>query len=393
MTLFHSSCPPKQPCDTSFKAIYLGDVHEDKYIDRWESPLFNNAENAGALTGMVFGGKGDALAGHIVDLTVTSDGNRDGSFEGNNFWGNYDTFSSNPAVKVPVRGTDQIKDVSSFKYDATSMYDAKVTYTDGTTGNVRVTVIQDSLGRTFMVPNENGTSGGLLPQPIQSISLGCPIRDCDNDYHWCPADPHEPVPCFTAGVRLMTAKGQRPVEKLAVGDLVETADNGLQPVRWIGTRTLDAVDLAAAPNLRPARIAKGALGGGLPKRDLLVSPQHRMLVRSDIAQSMFGAAEVLVAAKHLVGLEGVSIADDVTEVTYVHVLFDRHEVVFAEGARSESLFMGAEALHSVGETAQAEILALFPDLANGAAVQGARPFLTGRQGRDLAVQHGGVALQ
>lgn len=393
MTFSHCSCPPKTPCDTSFKAIYLGDVHEDKYIDRWESPLFNNAENAGALTGMTFGGKGDALAGHIVDINVTSDLNHDGSFEGNNFWGNYDTFSSNPPVKVPVRGTDQIKDVSTFKYDATSLYDAKVTYTDGTSGTVRVTVIQDSLGRTFMVPNEDGSSGGLLPQPISSISLGCPVRDCDNDYHWCPTDPHEPVPCFTAGVRLMTAKGQRPVEKLAVGDLVETADNGLQPVRWIGTRTLDAVDLAASPALRPVRISKGALGAGLPKRDLLVSPQHRMLVRSDIAQSMFGAPEVLVAAKHLVGLDGVSIADDVTEVTYVHVLFDRHEVVFAEGAMAESLFMGAEALHSVGEAARSEILALFPELADGAAVEGARVFLTGRQGRELTGRHNGVALQ
>ena len=220
------------------------------------------------------------------------------------------------------------------------------------------------------------------------------IRDSfDNDYNWCPPDDHEPVPCFTAGVRLLTAKGQRPVEKIAVGDLVETADNGLQPVRWVGSRTLDAVDLAAAPELRPIRIARGALGDGLPKRDIMVSPQHRMLVRSAIAQRMFGADEVLVAAKHLVGLAGVSVADDVTEVTYLHLLFDRHEVVFAEGARSETLYVGAEALRSVGEAARAEILALFPQLAEGADTAGARMFLTGRQGRDLAAQHAGVALQ
>ena len=125
----------------------------------------------------------------------------------------------------------------------------------------------------------------------------------------------------------------------------------------------------------------------------MVSPQHRMLVRSAIAQRMFGADEVLVAAKHLVGLAGVSVADDVTEVTYLHLLFDRHEVVFAEGARSETLYVGAEALRSVGEAARAEILALFPQLAEGADTAGARMFLTGRQGRDLAAQHAGVALQ
>lgn len=384
-------CPPQTPCDTTFKAIYLGDVHSDQYIDRYE--WVPGAESAGKLTGTTFGGPGDALAGNIVDITVTRDLNGDGKLEGNNLFGNYDMFKTSEPVEVPIRGTDDVKYVDSFQFDGVSQYVADVTYTDGTTGKATVTVIQDHLGRSFLVPNEDGSSGGLLDQPIQSITLGKPIRDCDNDYNWCPPDDHEPVPCFTAGVRLLTAKGQRPVEKIAVGDLVETADNGLQPVRWVGSRTLDAVDLAAAPELRPIRIARGALGDGLPKRDIMVSPQHRMLVRSAIAQRMFGADEVLVAAKHLVGLAGVSVADDVTEVTYLHLLFDRHEVVFAEGARSETLYVGAEALRSVGEAARAEILALFPQLAEGADTAGARMFLTGRQGRDLAAQHAGVALQ
>lgn len=387
---FHPS-PPQTPCDTTFKAIYLGDVHDNQYIDRYE--VLPGSESASALTGTTFGGLGEALAGNVVDITVTSDGNGDGQFEGENFWGNYDTFKTSEPVEVPIRGTDDVKYVDSFQFDGVSQYVADVTYTDGTTGKATVTVIQDHLGRSFLVPNEDGSSGGLLDQPIQSITLGKAIPDRDNDYNWCPPDDHEPVPCFTAGVRLLTAKGQRPVEKIAVGDLVETADNGLQPVRWVGSRTLDAVDLAAAPELRPIRIARGALGDGLPKRDIMVSPQHRMLVRSAIAQRMFGADEVLVAAKHLVGLAGVSVADDVTEVTYLHLLFDRHEVVFAEGARSETLYVGAEALRSVGEAARAEILALFPQLAEGADTAGARMFLTGRQGRDLAAQHAGVALQ
>ena len=388
-------CPPQTPCDTTFKAIYLGDVHDDQYIDSYEG--VPGAETAHTLTGTTFGGPGEALAGNVLDITVTSDGNRDGQLEGQNkdFWGRevYETFKTSEPVEVPIRGTDDVKYVDSFSYDGVSRYVADVTYTDGTTGKATVTVIQDHLGRSFLVPNEDGSSGGLLDQPIQSITLGKAIPDCDNDYNWCPPDDHEPVPCFTAGVRLLTAKGQRPVEKIAVGDLVETADNGLQPVRWVGSRTLDAVDLAAAPELRPIRIARGALGDGLPKRDIMVSPQHRMLVRSAIAQRMFGADEVLVAAKHLVSLAGVSVADDVTEVTYLHLLFDRHEVVFAEGARSETLYVGAEALRSVGEAARAEILALFPQLAQGADTAGARMFLTGRQGRDLAAQHAGVALQ
>lgn len=387
------TCPAPGGCDTTFKAIYLGDVRSNQYIDCLE--FLPGAESAHALTGTTFGSAADPLAGNIVDITVTRDLNRDGKLEGNNFFGNYDTFRTSPAVEVPQRGTNIIKKVDSFRFDGVSQYSATITYTDGTTVGTVLTVIQDDLGRTFVVPPEDGRgTEAINAKPIASIKLGKPIPDCDGDYNYCPPEDWNPVPCFTAGVRLATAKGQRPVEKLAVGDMVETADNGLQPIRWIGSRTLDAVDLAASPKLRPIRIRKGALGDRLPRRDLLVSPQHRMMVRSAVAQELFGADEVLVAAKHLLSLDGVELAEDVTEVTYVHLLFDRHEVVYAEGAQSESLYTGEQALQAVGEAARAEILALFPELARqDGPAPGARRFLSGSEGRDLAAQHGGVALQ
>ena len=387
------SCPEPGGCETTFKAIYLGDVHSDQYIDRHE--ILPGSETAHCLSGTTFGSHDNPLADNIVDITVTSDLNRDGKLEGNNLFGCYDTFKTSPAVEVPDRKSGEVKQVSHFRYDGVSQFKATITYTNGVIAHTNVTVIQDDLGRTFLVPSEDGKEAGFINvKPIASIELICPIPDKDNDYNYCPPDDWRPIPCFTAGVRLATAKGQRPVEKLAVGDLVETADNGLQPVRWIGMRTLDAVDLAANPNLRPIRIRKGALGDRLPKRDLLVSPQHRMMVRSDVAQALFGTDEVLVAAKHLLALDGVEVAEDLTEITYVHLLFDRHEVVYAEGAQSESLYTGEQALRAVGEPARAEIFALFPELAAGAEpVPGARLFLSGRQGRDLAARHAGIPLQ
>lgn len=392
----YKPCPTPKPCDATFKAFYLGDVHEDQYIDRYEGIV--GAESAHTLNGTTFGGPGNALSGNIVDLTVTSDFGRNGRLDGENYWGTgggYDVFKSSKPVEVPIRGTNDVKYEDTFQFDGTAQYTATITYADGTTADTRVTVIQDTLGRTFMVPNENGSGGSVInAAPIQSVTLGKAIRDCDNNYSYCKPDDWHPIPCFTAGVRLMTSKGQRPVERIAVGDLVQTADHGLQPVRWIGSRRLDSIDLAMAPQLLPVRICRGALGGGLPRRDLLVSPQHRMLVRSSVAQELFGADEVLVAAKHLVGLEGVEIAADTTEVTYLHVLFDDHQIVFAEGAQAESLYTGGEALKAVGEAARTEILGLFPQLDGGDdARPGARPFLTGRQGRDLAARHDGVALQ
>jgi len=201
------------------------------------------------------------------------------------------------------------------------------------------------------------------------------------------ADNQSMVPCFAAGTRIATPEGPRPVERLRPGDRVFTLDGPVATLRWCGARKVDAGWLARSPALRPIRIAAGALGAGEPERDLLVSPQHRMLVRSAIAERIGGAREVLVAAKHLVGLPGIDVATEVTEVTYVHLLCDRHEVLFANGALSESLYPGPQALQSLPRAARAEILALFPGLGEGRPLPPARPLLTGRQGRSLARRH------
>lgn len=192
--------------------------------------------------------------------------------------------------------------------------------------------------------------------------------------------------CFTLGTLILTDCGERPIETLAVGDRVLTVDHGLQPIRWIGRRTLSPDELDRAANLVPVRIAAGALGSDLPRRTLTVSPQHRCLVRSAIAERMFGAREVLVAAKHLLDLPGVSLAPASAPVTYLHLLFDRHELVCSNGLISESFYTGDQALTAVGQAARAEILALFPELASGlptAARCPARTFLRGRVARKL----------
>ncbi|SFX56615.1 Hint domain-containing protein [Paracoccus pantotrophus] len=195
------------------------------------------------------------------------------------------------------------------------------------------------------------------------------------------------IVCFTRGTLIECAGGLRPVESLRIGDLVRTLDNGLKPLRWIASRRLGR-ELAATPKLRPIRIRAGALGQGVPSADLLVSPQHRILVRSRVAMRLFGCAEVLVAAKQLLMLEGVDIAQDLEVVEYFHFAFDRHEVVFANGAEAESLYPGAQALKAIGRSAREELFALFPALREPVAPPvAAREIVSGRQGRRLALRH------
>jgi hypothetical protein len=199
--------------------------------------------------------------------------------------------------------------------------------------------------------------------------------------------PVETFPCFASGTLIETGRGAVPVEDLRVGDLVLTRDAGLQPIRWTGSRRLGRAALEAAPGQRPIRIRAGALGNGMPTRDLLVSPQHRILVRSRIAQRMFGTPEVLVAAKQLLALDGIERVDALEEVTYVHLLLDRHHIVLSNGAATETLYTGAEALKALGPATRCDILNAVPTLAAESDPPPARPLLTGRQGRSLAQRH------
>lgn len=181
------------------------------------------------------------------------------------------------------------------------------------------------------------------------------------------------VTCFTTGTLIDTDRGPRPVHLLRVGDLVRTRDHGMQPLRWLGGRQLSGADLGGNPRLHPIRIAAGALGPGLPARDLVVSPQHRILVRSAIAQRMTGSAEVLIAAVHLLGHPGIARVQAQEGVGYWHLMFDRHEIVFAEGAEAESLYLGPMALAAMTDDAIEELHALFPELVSAGRDREAQP--------------------
>ena len=194
--------------------------------------------------------------------------------------------------------------------------------------------------------------------------------------------------CFAKGTTILTSHGYIPVEDLRIGDMVTTKDSGDVAITWIGSRKLSASMLTAFPNLRPVRITSGALGRGLPAYDLLVSPQHRILIRSKIAERVSGSSEVLVAAKQLLQVDGIDIAKDLNTVEYYHFMLGQHEVVTANGAETESLFTGKQALKSVGQAARAEILALLPQLAEpGYQPRGVRRLLSGRLGRKIVSRH------
>jgi len=162
------------------------------------------------------------------------------------------------------------------------------------------------------------------------------------------------IPCFTPGAMIATPQGERAIETLQVGDRVMTRDHGLQEIRWIGQREVQAVN-----NMAPILIRPGVVTG--QEKSLLVSPQHRMLFSGYRAELLFGESEVLIAAKHLLDGQDV-VRKQGGHVIYVHMLFDSHEVVYANGAATESFHPGDEGIAGIDDAARSELFNIFPEL-------------------------------
>ena len=168
------------------------------------------------------------------------------------------------------------------------------------------------------------------------------------------------VICFTPDTRLATLMGPRMIRDLQPGDMIETRDNGPQEVLWCGHRRMTGARLHAMPHLRPIRFKAGALGIGRPDEDLLVSPQHRMLLKGPAAQALFNTPEVLVAAEDLLNDQTVIVDHTLREVTYVHILLQRHNVIWANGLESESFHPSNTALDTVDPAQLGALLQLLP---------------------------------
>lgn len=168
------------------------------------------------------------------------------------------------------------------------------------------------------------------------------------------------VICFTPETRIATPDGARLIRDLRPGDRILTRDNGPQEVLWMGHRRMSGARLYAMPHLRPIRFKANAMGLYRPDEDLLVSPQHRMLVKGGAAQALFNTAEILVAAEDLVNDHSITVDHQLREVTYVHLLLEEHNVVFANGLETESFHPSNTALDTIEPAQRLGLLAILP---------------------------------
>lgn len=249
-----------------------------------------------------------------------------------------------------------IKELALFR-DSTVTIDG-VTYTV----DIPVWMFEDGTYATRL--NDADIPAGTSPWQVTEVTLGTFVNgdttdgtSSGNEYtHSFVSTRDEFFVCFAKSTLIETDKGQVPVESLQCGDLVVTLDNELQKIRWIGHRTI-----AAENAMAPIVFAKNAIGN---RRDLRVSPQHRILMTGWRAELLFGTEEILVAAKHLVNGDTIY-REPTPKITYFHLLFDQHEIIFAEGCAAESFHPGETALSNVDQATKREILTLFPELMCG----------------------------
>lgn len=255
-----------------------------------------------------------------------------------------------------------IDDTDSMYANGTRIIDVldnDVNTTGGTLTITHINGVSVSIGSTVTLPsgdsvtlNADGTLTVVGDADVGEISFTYGIESSTgaNDVGFVTVDT---IPCFVRGTMILTPDGEVAVESLQPGDLVMTHDDGAQPLRWIGQRTVAAKDSFA-----PVRIKAGTFGD---HRDLLVSPQHRVLIRDSLAELLFGESEVLVAAKDLLNDKSVRIQEG-GDVTYVHLLFDRHQVIFSEGLTTESFLPGPQTSHAFEQDVIDEICDLFPEI-------------------------------
>jgi hypothetical protein len=178
------------------------------------------------------------------------------------------------------------------------------------------------------------------------------------------------VICFTPGTRVATPTGSRLIQDIRPGDRILTKDNGAQDILWTGSRRMSGARLYAMPHLRPIRFKAGAFGIERPDQDLIVSPQHRMVLSGPSARALFNTEEVLVKAEDLLNDVTICVDHALREVTYIHILLERHNIVWANGLETESFHPSNTALDTIEPDQRTALMSLLPDIAVNPASYG-----------------------
>ncbi|SLN60250.1 hypothetical protein PEL8287_03269 [Roseovarius litorisediminis] len=242
---------------------------------------------------------------------------------------------------------------------------------NGVHQNGAVALVQDGVVLSFLsfsrtVTPSEGPAVGLTSTALGTTTGGQSLESTDGGTTYVVQTNPTPgtAPCFQTGSLILTDRGYVPVETLKAGDLVETLDQGLMPLLWVGNRVLTFSEMAN-PKFHPVCIPAGSMALGVPNRDLFLSPNHRVFLNHPVTELLFHESEVLTPVKALVGYRGVGCRPISAPVNYHHLLFKRHQVVWSNGLPSESFFPDHVGLSAYSDKMQNSLMSTLPALRQG----------------------------
>ncbi len=296
-------------------------IHLGNFADMDTDEGTYSVEDASALLTTFGGGPGNALANSITDVHTWGGGD--------------DTLQTDNVGTSNYIQYDLGSGTQSAQIDSVVVLSGTVTFYDGSTFSDDFGVMQDTNGNVFLMVMDSQPE--LASQGIDTITFSSLVTSEFSGVTQYNKDDHDFV-CFGPGALIDTPTGPVRMDRLRRGDRVTTLDSGPQPIRWIGKRRL-RFDPRPHPG-QPVRIAKGAFGPGLPHRDMLLSPNHRVLMRTAPTHALHDPLGALAPAKALTRLPGVRPLTERRMITYFTLLLPRHEVIVADGIAVESLFPG-----------------------------------------------------
>ncbi len=229
-------------------------------------------------------------------------------------------------------------------------------------GKHREFLVLDTDGGSFFAPMDgHDPSQWHIPHSVLMSAARAPVKRNRT------APSLAVLSSFVGATRIRTVNGEVPVRDLRPGDSIITADEGPQPLRWIGRTTH-----VARGGFTPIHIRAGALGANGPDKEMLVSPQLQILIAGPRAEALFGLSEVLVPASDLLDGAGLSLSCGNDIVSYYTLLMDRHQIIFANGACCESFHPALAPPHLMDDRLRAELTDVMPHLAQGLSAYGDR---------------------
>ena len=327
------------------------------YVDNAQSDDTYNTEMDGFTVTLTL--KAPVIPGQVNTIKIGIADGGDGSYDSNLL------IAGQSVQTALVAGDDEVELVSG---NETSL-DLLANDTTSAVGSLTITHINGQpvfMGDTITLasgesivlgPDGIVLAGSSTEMGSSTFSYTVEDEDGNSDVGFVTVNTTSDVVCFAVGTMILTPSGEVPVERLRPGDLVVTSDNGPQPVIWSGMRRLGAAELGQMPHVKPIEIRSGAFGN---HSALVVSPQHGVLLSYD-------GEEIMIRAKHLAEMRGgvVRIKKDCRNVTYCHLLFEQHQVIFSNGLRSESFFPGPQALKALDQEPYKELTDIFPLLSGG----------------------------